>query len=121
MNKFLFKSSDPDLSKIFSIIETKLEIQSSNILYITHQIDKCLKTVSSIQIDLNLQKTVDQYFDDSPQNEDKEPDQCLYMEESSVKFSSVVTEDYIRLLISRIVQSTKPGLQHALTEVSEEE
>jgi len=38
-----------------------------------------------------------------------------------VKSSNKPLEDYIEQLIYRISSSTKPGLRHALTEVSEEE
>ncbi len=66
MNKFLFKSSDPDLSKILSILET---IQK-NVLYLTYRIDTILKTVTKLEVDGNLQKQVDEYFEEtSPQTD----------------------------------------------------
>ncbi len=40
----------------------KIEILNQNILYITHQIDACLKKVNQIDHDLGLQTQVDQYF-----------------------------------------------------------
>ncbi len=55
-----------------------LEILNKNILYCTHEIDKVKKIVNKLETNLNLQKQVDEYFEDetSPQtdNEDKEPD-----------------------------------------------
>ncbi len=59
MNKFLFKSTDADLSKIFSILDT---IQK-NVLYVTHQVDFIRKTVVGFGHDKDLQDTVDKYFD----------------------------------------------------------
>ncbi len=60
MNKFLFKSSDPDLSKILSILETL----QKNTLYLTYRIDTILKTVTKLATDTNLQKQVDEYFEE---------------------------------------------------------
>ncbi len=66
MNKFLFKSSDPDLSKILSILETL----QKNILYITYRVDSCLKKVTALEVDTGLQKQVDEYFEEtSPQTD----------------------------------------------------
>ncbi len=69
MNKFLFKSSDPDLSKILSI----LEILQKNILYITYRIDSCLKKVTALETSSGLQKQVDEYFEEtSPQTDNED-------------------------------------------------
>ncbi len=65
MNKFLFKSSDPDLPKIITL--NKLDILMKNVLYATHQLDKILVIVKDLDTKSNLQKQVDEYFD-----EDKE-------------------------------------------------
>ncbi len=71
MKNFVFKSRDQDLQKMFQLIET----QQKNILYITYRVDKILKEITTLRIDKSLQTTVDTYFDDdSPPNEDKEPD-----------------------------------------------
>ncbi len=72
MNKFLFKSSDPDLSKILSILETL----QKNILYITYRVDSCLKKVTALEVDTGLQKQVDEYFEEtSPQTESDTKDE----------------------------------------------
>ncbi len=74
MNKFLFKSSDPDLQKMYV---SKFEIINKNLLYLTYQTDKILKLVHELQTNNGLQKQVDDYFDqseDTPEHEDKEPD-----------------------------------------------
>ncbi len=69
MNKFLFKSSDPDLSKILSILETL----QKNILYITYRIDSCLKKVTALETSSGLQKQVDEYFEEtSPQTDNED-------------------------------------------------
>ncbi len=59
MNKFLFKSTAADLSKILSILETL----QKNTLYLTYRIDSVLKKVNEVATDKGLQKQVDQYFD----------------------------------------------------------
>ncbi len=68
MNKFLFKSTTADLSKILSILETL----QKNTLYLTYRIDSVLKKVNSLDTDKGLQKQVDAYFEDdetSPQTD----------------------------------------------------
>ena len=59
MNKFLFKSTTADLSKILSILETL----QKNTLYLTYRIDSVLKKVNEMSTDKGLQEQVDQYFD----------------------------------------------------------
>ncbi len=59
MNKFLFKSTTADLSKILSILETL----QKNVLYITYRTDTLLKEMKKLTVDKGLQKQVDQYFD----------------------------------------------------------
>ncbi len=61
MNKFLFKSTEADLQKIYQSLET---IQK-NVLYLTHQVDFIRKTVLAIKHDKDLQYTVDKYFDET--------------------------------------------------------
>ncbi len=60
MNKFLFKSTTADLSKMLSILETL----QKNVLYLTYRIDTVLKNTSKLVIDKDLQSQVDQYFDE---------------------------------------------------------
>ncbi len=62
MKNFIFKSSDADLQKMFTILET---IQK-NVLYLTYRTDSILKTLNKAVIDKSLQKQVDQYFEDDP-------------------------------------------------------
>ncbi len=74
MNKFLFKSSDADFQKLYSILET---IQSNG-LYCTYRLDSLLKNFEKLLVDKNLQKQVDSYFEDETlehiPEDDKEPD-----------------------------------------------
>ena len=42
----------------------KLVIMSGNILYLTHEVDKILKIVKSLEVHQNLQKQVDDYFEE---------------------------------------------------------
>ncbi len=68
MKNFIFKSTDADFKKMFSIIET---IQK-NVLYLTYRIDSLLKEVKSLTVDKGLQSQVDKYFEKdetSPQTE----------------------------------------------------
>ncbi len=59
MKNFIFKSTNADFKKMFSIIET---IQK-NVLYLTYRIDSLLKEVKSITVDKGLQQQVDKYFE----------------------------------------------------------
>ncbi len=71
MIKSLFKSTDADLSKIYSML---LVIQK-NVLYTTHQLDFIRKTIMESKHDSDLQSTVDKYFErdeTSPQTDQDE-------------------------------------------------
>ncbi len=68
MNKFLFKSTDADFKKMFSIIETL----QKNVLYITYRLDKCLVLLESLKADSGVQKQVDEYYETSHQTESDE-------------------------------------------------
>ncbi len=72
MKKLFFKSTEADLQKLFSILETL----QKNVLYSTYRQDKCLDILKSLQADTGVQKQVDDFYETSPQtdNEDKEPD-----------------------------------------------
>ncbi len=74
MKNFIFKSTNADLQKMFQYIETKLEIQSSNILYLTHQTDRILKLLNGILVEKRLQTQVDDFYEEtSPQTEQETP------------------------------------------------
>ncbi len=63
MKNFIFKSTDADLQKMFSILDNL----QKNIVYITYKVDAIIKVVKSLDTNSNLQKQVDSYFDeDSP-------------------------------------------------------
>ncbi len=72
MKNFIFKSTDADLQKMFSILENL----QKNMVYGTYRLDAILKIVKSLEIDKGLQKQVDQYFDadmeTSPQTDSDE-------------------------------------------------
>ncbi len=56
-------------------LDLKLEIINKNLLYCTHMDDKILKIVNKLLVDKDLQKQVDDYFEDdetSPQTESDE-------------------------------------------------
>ncbi len=67
MTKFIFKSNASDLQKISQQIET---IQK-NVLYLTYRMDTCLKTLSKMVVDKDLQTQVDQYFEAEPPTTDE--------------------------------------------------
>ncbi len=68
MNKFLFKSTTADLSKMLSILETL----QKNVLYLTYRIDTVLKNTSKMVIDKDLQSQVDEYFEETPPQTDSD-------------------------------------------------
>ncbi len=59
MNPFL-KSSEPDLKKLFSTVN----LIHKNVLYMTYQIDKIRRDITSMQTDKDLTKQVNEYFDE---------------------------------------------------------
>ncbi len=60
MKNFIFKSTDADFKKMFSIIET---IQK-NVLYLTYRIDMLVKEMKTLTTDKGLQQQVDEYFEE---------------------------------------------------------
>ncbi len=70
MNKFLFKSTDADFKKMFSIIET----MQKNILYITYHLDKCLVILRTQETDRGTQKQVTDFYEDKEHIPDSEAD-----------------------------------------------
>ncbi len=73
MNKFLFKSTDADLQKIYQSLES---IQK-NVLYVTHRVDRIIQNQDIAIHNKALQKQVDDYFEEndetSPQTEQETP------------------------------------------------
>ncbi len=72
MNKFLFKSTDADFKKMFSIIDNKLDLLQKNVLYSTHQLDFIRQQIIQLVTDKGLQKQVDEYFDETSHQTDSE-------------------------------------------------
>ncbi len=65
MKNFIFKSNESDLQKMFSILENL----QKNIVYITYKSDAILKLVKSLTVSNQVQKQVDEFYDeDSPQD-----------------------------------------------------
>ncbi len=66
MKNFIFKSNASDLQKMFSILENL----QKNMVYSTYKMDAILKIVKNLDTNLNLQKQVDEYFEEtSPQTD----------------------------------------------------
>ncbi len=68
MKNFIFKSTDTDLQKMFTILEG----MQKNILYTTHQVDFVRKKLLELMHDKDLQSTVDKYFDETSHQTDSE-------------------------------------------------
>ncbi len=66
MKNFIFKSTDADFKKMFSIIET---IQK-NVLYMTYHLDSMRKEIKKLTVDDGIQKQVDNYFDETSHQTD---------------------------------------------------
>ncbi len=62
MKNFIFKSTDADLQKMFQYLDTL----QKNVLYLTHQVDFIRKQISKLVTDKDLQKQVDDYFEQDP-------------------------------------------------------
>ncbi len=60
MKNFIFKSSEADLHKMF----TSLDTIQKNVLYLTHQVDFIRKRVVALDHDKDLQLQVDKYFEE---------------------------------------------------------
>ncbi len=44
--------------------QTKLDIINKNILYLTHEVDKCVAMLRRMEVNTKLQKQVDDYFEE---------------------------------------------------------
>ena len=67
--KFDFsKSNESDFRNKLSI--DKLEILLKNVLYCTHRLDKIELLLKDLTTDKNLQKQVDEYFDEDTAEDD---------------------------------------------------
>ncbi len=65
-----FKSTEADLK--FNI-QSQLRIINQNVLYLTRQVDLCVKWLKEMDTDKGLQQQVDKYFDEtSPQTDSDE-------------------------------------------------
>ncbi len=60
MKNFIFKSTDADFKKMFQSIETT----QKNVLYITYHLDRLNKEIKQLVVDKDLQKQVDDYFEE---------------------------------------------------------
>ncbi len=70
MKNFIFKSNESDLQKMFSILENL----QKNLVYVTYKSDAILKLVKSLETTGNLQKQVDEFFEDDENIPEVEPD-----------------------------------------------
>ncbi len=65
MKNFIFKSTEADLQKMFTLLDT---IQKNG-LYCTYRIDSLLKNFEKLLVDKHLQKQVDEYFESEDTSE----------------------------------------------------
>ncbi len=74
--KFDILSPRADFKSKFQL--NKLDLINKNILYLTHEVDKCVILLKEIKTNSELQKQVDDYFEEDDKeihpNGDKEPD-----------------------------------------------
>ncbi len=73
MKNFIFKSSETDLQKMFTYLETL----QKNVLYLTHQVDFLRKLAVEGKHDKDLQSTVDKYFEEDDSKNIPEDSQDL--------------------------------------------
>ncbi len=62
MNKFFLKSTDADFQKLIQQINTI----HKNVLYVTYQVDFIRKKVSELEVNNNLARQVDDFYDKNP-------------------------------------------------------
>ncbi len=65
--KFDFSKSNE--SDFRNKLQSNLDVLIGNVLYLTHEVDQIKKIVQTILNSTNLQKQVDDYFEDSKQEE----------------------------------------------------
>ncbi len=65
-----FKNISPnaDFYSKLDLLLTRLDILNKNLLYCTHMEDKILKLLKTVVNDKDLQKQVDEYFDEDSEN-----------------------------------------------------
>ncbi len=68
MKNFIFKSTDADFKKMFSIIET---IQK-NVLYMTYHLDSMSKEIKRLVTDKDLVKQTMDFYDEKPTHPEDE-------------------------------------------------
>ncbi len=85
MTNFIFKSDKPDLQKIHQLLVT---IQK-NTLYLTYRVDSMMKTLNKVAVDKSLQKQVDDYFDDSDNSSESNPEDLQKDQENPENAGSV--------------------------------
>ncbi len=69
MTNFIFKSQGT-----FKKISNKLEMIQSELRHQRQDNQQILYLLNKLIVNNNLQKQVDEYFEDTPETEDKEPD-----------------------------------------------
>ncbi len=60
-----FKSTEADLK--FNI-QSQLRLINGNVLYLTRQVDLCVKWLKAMDTDKGLQQQVDKYFDEDTED-----------------------------------------------------
>ncbi len=67
----LFSSISPS-ADFFKKLQLDLQIINKNLLYVTHECDKIKKIITALENSSNLQKQVDEYFEDKPEDTPEE-------------------------------------------------
>ncbi len=75
MKNFIFKSTIADLQKMFTILDSKLDVIQKNVLYSTHQLDFIRQKILTLVIDKRLQKQVDDFVDEEETSHQTDSDE----------------------------------------------
>ncbi len=116
MKNFIFKSTDADFKKMFSIIET---IQK-NVLYLTYRIDMLVKEMKILTVDKGLQKQVDEYFSEDDSNDIPDSKQDLdwaLLLQSYVLELKLLENTYTKVYVNKIELLIIPIEKQAYTTV----
>ncbi len=82
LDKLKFDILSPSRTLNLNSSQNKLDIINKNILYLTHEVDKCVAMLRRMEVDGKLQKQVTEYFDDELEGEAR-PGRDLPLEDNT--------------------------------------
>ncbi len=99
MKNFIFKSTAADLQKMFSILDNL----QKNVLYVTYRIDLLVKKFDALGLDQNLQKQVDEYFEDDSKDIPEKGDlDWVSLLQSYALVLELLENTYTKVYVSKI-------------------